>query len=231
MKNEINRIDIEIQNFLKPNQYCLLDYLIYKSNLDRWNFNITNIVKNTSLSRGVVHRTLVNFVERGWAAKNSENHYIFNREVFLKWMERSKMEKEAAKRVPVWNAESSKMEQTVPNRNAERSTVEHTNRKEIGITNKEINRAGDIFQNGTAEVPNKDSGASVKVAPDTSTSTTRPAAEIKNETDSVAQTITATKSVTLAAPAPIRQFSQEYYIQMLKEQHKNQRLYGSPFGK
>jgi predicted transcriptional regulator len=231
MKNEINRIDIEIQNYLKPNQYCLLDYLIYKSNLDRWNFNITNIVKNTSLSRGAVHRTLVNLVERGWATKNSENQYIFNREVFLKWMERSKIEKEAAKRVPAWNVESSKMEQPVPNRNDERSTVEHTNRKEqIGITNKKINRAGDILQNGTAEVPNKDSGVSAKVAPDTSNSTTPPAAEIKKETDSVTQ-ITATKSVTLAAPAPIVKYSQEYYIQMLREQQRNKRLYGSPFGR
>jgi hypothetical protein len=86
MGDEINRIDIGVQKHLKPNQYCLLDYLIYRSNLDGWKFYISDITKNTALSRGTTHRTLVHFTEIGWVTQNSENHYNFNSEAFLTWM-------------------------------------------------------------------------------------------------------------------------------------------------
>lgn len=217
MSEEINRIDIEVQKYLKPNQYCLLDYLLYRSNLDGWNFYISNIVDNTALTTGTTHRTLVKLVKLGWASQNSENHYVFNRDVFLAWMN-SKLEQPVPKR----NDNRSKMEPVVPKWNGERSTVECTNRKEqIGIT-KSTQSGVDLFQ--------KEMPAAIEINSGISASEALPVAISKKTTDSVGQT-TATKSAASAAPAPVKKYSPEYLRQMAVEQNRNMRLYGSPFGR
>jgi len=143
MKSEINRIDIRVQSDLKPNQYCLLDYLLFRSNLDRWGFNFTNIENQTALSRGTAHRTLKQLEKLGWVGQDAENHYVFHRQVFLEWMQ-AKVEQ---------SEQRSKMERPIPKWNGQRSKVERTNRKvQIRSTNKSTannNNSTCTFQNET----------------------------------------------------------------------------------
>lgn len=54
--------------------------------------------------------------------------------------------------------------------------------------------------------------------------------ELKKADDSVGQT-TDTEAAILTTPAPIEKYSAEYWRQMVAEQSKNKRLYGSPFGR
>ena len=73
------------------------------------------------------------------------------------------------------------------------------------------------------------SGSSVTLAPETSASKTPPYSEPNKEAVSVGQP-TATKSGDAKSPAP-EKYSPEYWRRMACEQHKNRKLYGSPFGR
>ncbi len=124
--DNINRIDLRVQSDLTTNQYCLLDYLLYRSNLDNWGFRISNIVKETALTQGTAQRTFRELVTLGWAEQDAETHYVFFRQKFLEWMRR---------RVGEY-IERSKLERVVPKWNRERSKLEGTNKKvQIGNTN------------------------------------------------------------------------------------------------
>ncbi len=123
----INRIDLRVQSDLTTNQYCLLDYLLFRSNLDNWGFRLSNIVKETALTQGTAQRTLRELVALGWAGQDAETHYVFFRRAFLEWMSR---------RVDEY-IERSKLGRVVPKWNGKRSKLEGTNKEvQIGITNK-----------------------------------------------------------------------------------------------
>jgi len=142
MREEINRIDIQVQKYLTANENCLLDYLVHRSALAGWDFSLTDIVNNTALSMGTLHRTLSKLIEKGWVIKTETHHYVFKRQEFLIWMF-SKMENTKSKSTqdfPKWKEKVSKMESTNRSTNISTSTTGSTC----------------TFQNGKSENYNKE---------------------------------------------------------------------------
>lgn len=81
-----NRCQIEWMTFLTPHQYCLLDYLLFRSNLDGWLFHIREISTSTRLSTTTVQKLLktFDFIEKHGTGRNMK--ITLNRKTFNKWL-------------------------------------------------------------------------------------------------------------------------------------------------
>jgi len=85
-----------MKHFTNANEWVMMETIWFKSNLPDWEFNITDLMKDTCIkSRGNIHRILQLFVERNWMIKTPELHanhnkYTINRDGFLDWI--AKME-------------------------------------------------------------------------------------------------------------------------------------------
>jgi len=75
-----NYLQIGMMKHLSPFEYMILQYLMFRSNLSRWNIRLEDIEKNTSVSIGKIHNVMSDFVERGLATKDEYHHYHLNLE-------------------------------------------------------------------------------------------------------------------------------------------------------
>src|SRR5690242_17929212 len=92
--SRLKRVPIQMAKVLTSCEYKLLDYLLYRSNLDNWLFWINDLETQTGLSNKTIIKGLKNFVMHQWVYQE-KGHYHFDRMKCEKdiWKQLDKMEK------------------------------------------------------------------------------------------------------------------------------------------
>ncbi len=85
MKDRINRVEIKIMEYVSGTEYMLIDYILYRSNLNGWRFWTTKISDDTGAGIATVYRTLKKFCGYGWMFQDGNHHYNFDYNKYIAW--------------------------------------------------------------------------------------------------------------------------------------------------
>jgi len=94
--NKFTRLPIQVGSlFNNAHEWSLIDYLYYRSNIDGFIINISDLQKNTPIkSNKTVLRILNRLAKRGWiiitpiGTSGKHHKYSFNKSVFNEWLDK-----------------------------------------------------------------------------------------------------------------------------------------------
>ena len=149
-EDRINSVPIQLARILNGSEYKILDYLLYRSNLDGWNFWLSNISEETGTSIGTVVNVLRHFSRHGWICQDTSHHYSFDYKKWHAWfntkvqnlkvsteVQNLKVSTESSK----FETESSKFEST-SNSTSNSTSSNTSNKVQCTMINDQINNTG-----------------------------------------------------------------------------------------
>jgi len=77
-----NRVPIQLSKHLTDRQYKILDWILYKTNLNQWNIRIRNAAEDMGLGKHAVNNVFISFRKVGWLKQDKQRCYIFD---YNKW--------------------------------------------------------------------------------------------------------------------------------------------------
>ena len=123
---DFTSIPIETMNKFSPSEYMILNYMLFRKNLSKWNFYISDLVKNTGLSKGSIFNVLKKFKVKNYVLQDHWKHYHLNYTTihsdFLRMIEDTKNERQVQK----MNDADTKNERQVQKMNDVGTKNEHT---------------------------------------------------------------------------------------------------------
>jgi hypothetical protein len=207
---------VSLKMFQIPHSEALIiAYLDLRSGpkFQRYLFNATDVSNQTNIGKTVVRQNLKELVAEGVLKRKGKSFYQLNRQ---------QMEQTYYRHVSESDTDLSEVDTDVSESDTEVSESDSIHSSNLHSRKLDSSKLHCSTISGSSGFP-------VTLAPETSATKTPPACEPKREADSVGQPA-ATKSGDARSPAP-EKYSAEYWRQMVAEQNRNRRLYGSPFGR